>query len=99
MVEDENASYVECKGFTFWDGSNWQSIITSSDDDQITHEIIEDKDLIEQLEKAINEKQFEKEGFGQKIYLGNGYVVVLSQFTSDWAEYTLIPEDEYDFDN
>ena len=93
---EENETFTEVKGFTFWNGHNWQTITTSFDNGEPTHRIVDDKTIAAELNKAIEEKEFEGEGFGCKIYRGNGYVVVDSFWNGTWSQFEIVPVSEYE---
>src|SRR5690606_8555783 len=85
----ENQTLTKCKGFTYWNGHNWQSVIVESELSDTEYEIIDDENLISELTKALEEKKFVQESFGKKLYEGNGYNIEVSQFASAWWEYEL----------
>lgn len=92
----ENESLTMCKGFSYWDGHNWKTVITEIDNSDAEWEIVSDEKLIADLTKAIEEKEFESEGFGEKIYEGNGYKVIDNYCQGSWDMYRLIPADEFE---
>lgn len=89
---DENVTYNKdtIKGFNYWNGQNWRTVTTSWNFGEATHSIIDDKEIINELEKAIEEKEFREGAFGTRIYDGNGYVIINSRCVGDWAEYEII---------
>lgn len=93
---EKNESLTEVEGFTFWDGHNWKTIVTSCDFGEPTHNIVDNEELIKELNKAIENKEFEKEGFGRKIYKAHGWVVIDSYYQDVWEEYEIVSSDEYE---
>lgn len=89
----ENETRETIKGFTFWNGHNWQTIVVDAGHYESEYIVVDDGSG--ELIKAIMDKQFITEGFGEKTYSGNGYVVIESYFESAWENFRLIPESEY----
>lgn len=91
----ENVDYeihkTQFEGFTYWDGHNWKSIVVSSIDDNNTHEIEDDEEIIFRLNTALENGEFVKDGFGTKTYRYKDAEITYSQFSSAWeyAEITL----------
>ena len=86
----ENENMTTCKGFDYWDGSNWKTITVEFEfHGEPSHKVVEDEDLIAELNNAIQNKEFLKDGFGYKEYAHEGWVVTASQFQGSWAAYTL----------
>jgi len=94
--EDYSLNCDTCEGFTFWDGHNWQTITTSANNGEPSHSIVDDEELIKELNAAIENKEFEKEGFGRKIYTHDGWVVIDSYCQGEWAAYDIISSSEYE---
>lgn len=92
---DYNVFKSTCQGFNYWDGNNWRTIVTSSEDDGgVTHEIEDDEEIIARLEAAIENMEFEKEGFGTRTYRYADAIVVESQFSDAWEEYSITLDNE-----
>lgn len=93
---EENQNLETCEGFTYWNGHNWQTIITACEQDSaITHQVVDDETLAE-LAHAIESREFVKEAFGEKIYKSdNGYYVIDSYVQGAWEAYRIVPEAEY----
>ena len=87
------------KGFNYWDGSNWATVSVEADYGETSHTLIEDEELIEKLNKAIDEKEFVKEGFGTETYKTDEYVIVQSNFQGNFESYEIFPISEHDFLN
>lgn len=91
---------TEFSGFNFWDGHNWKTVVVSSIDDQVTHEIEDDEEIIARLNEALENEEFESEGFGTKNYRYKDAKITYSQFSGAWeyADITLdndFEEEEY----
>lgn len=91
------ASTVE--GFNYWDGSNWQTVTVSCEVGEPSHEILTDDDLIKELDEAIDEKSFIKEGFGTRIYESEKYYIVENSFASHFELYEIYDKEETDFED
>lgn len=93
LKENQNITTVE--GFTYWDGHNWQTIITDDGDYPgiATHDVVDDEQLIAELNKAIEDREFVKEDFGKKIHEANGYTIISSLYASDWEAYCLVSDE------
>lgn len=98
LVEGVDYTYnaETCKGFNYWDGNNWASVIVEYENgsEEAPFEIVSDEDLIKELNNAIEEKTYVKNEFGEKIYHSGKYKVTYSQFASSWEDYCLIHLDE-----
>lgn len=96
---DEHKNETTCEGFTFWNGHNWQTIITACDQDSaITHQVVDDETLVAELAWAIVSREFVKEKFGEKVYKSdNGYYVIDSYVQGAWEAYRIVPEAEYEY--
>lgn len=81
-----------CKGFNYWDGSNWQTVTVQVEIGEPTYTIEDDPDTITELVQAIEGKSFERAEFGKKIYSGNGYQITESFCQGYWEIYSLILE-------
>src|SRR5690606_5824651 len=83
---EENQNLETCECFTFWNGHNWQTIITACDQDSaITHQVVDDETLGAELAWAIVSREFVKEKFGEKVYKSdNGYYVIDSYVQGAW---------------
>lgn len=92
--EDFNAYKETVKGCTYWNGHNWQTVTVSKDYGEPSHSIIDDENLVAELNEAIENKEFEKERFGIKIYKAGGYVIVDNYCQGAWASYELTTEEE-----
>src|SRR5690606_23902608 len=59
---EENQNLENCEGFTYWNGHNWQTIITACEQDSaITHQVVDDETLVAELIWAIVSREFVKE--------------------------------------
>lgn len=92
---DYNVVKSTCQGFNYWNGNNWRTIVTSSEDGGgVTHDIEDDEEIIARLEAAIENKEFEKEGFGTRTYRYADAIIVESQFSSAWEKYSITLDNE-----
>jgi len=85
------------KGFNYWDGSNWATVSVDADFGETSHTLVEDEELIENLNKAIEEMEFVKEGSGTKTYKTDEYVIFTSQFSDHFESYEIYPISENRF--
>lgn len=94
--EEENAEYNTIKGFDYWDGSNWRTIVVEDHVwDNPTHKVIED----ESLESEIESKEWIKDGFGKKIYESKNYWIIHDYTQGSFASYELYVKEEYDLED
>lgn len=91
----ENENLNACEGFTYWDGHNYKTITTSADFGETSHSLVKDDELTKELNEAIDNLSFEKEGFGCKIYTHEDWVIIDSQWQGTWAAYELMKADDY----
>lgn len=89
--EGDEEILTDCKGFNYFDGNNYKSVITecSTMDDAVTHEVITDPEEIALYTDCINNMQFEKEGSGKKIYESGDFTITESFFASAWETYRI----------
>lgn len=90
--EAENAIYYEVEGFNFWNGHNWQTVVTSDEFSEPGYDVISDEELIDNLNKAIEVSELVAEKTGKRIYQGNGYFVISNSYSDSFASYELISE-------
>jgi hypothetical protein len=82
-------------GFNYHDGNNWQTISVDSIDDNHSHEIEDDEEMIARLNAALENAEFETAGVGTETHRHEDAVVTYSQFQCAW-EYATITFDEQD---
>lgn len=92
---ERNESLTEVKGFTYWDGHNWKTITTSVVGGEPTHEIVSDEKLVVELNEAIENKTFEKSGFGCEVYSLDKWVVIDFNYQGTWAAYEIMSMEDY----
>jgi hypothetical protein len=83
-------------GFNYWDGSNWKTVTTQSDNEETNYSIVNDDLLTEELNEAIENRELEKESFGIKTYTSSEWVVFQSQYASDFETFSVISAMEYE---
>lgn len=94
--EEENAEYNTVKGFDYWDGSNWRTIVVEDLIwDNPTHEIIEN----DSLESEIDSKVWIKDVFGRKIYESKNFWIIDDFRQGSFASYELYAKEEYDLED
>lgn len=90
---EEGADYTlnqeMVRGFEYWDGHNWRTVVVQADHYDPEYELIEDENLINELNQAIEDREFEKEGQGVRIYSGGNYQIVDSQWHGSFAAWEL----------
>lgn len=94
--EDYTLNQEVVKGFEYWDGHNWMTIVAEAEHYDSEYEIINDEALITELEKAIEDREFVQEGFGEKVYEANGYMVIDNYCQGSFEAYRLIDSAIYD---
>lgn len=92
LVED--VDYIlqreNCEGFNYWNGNNWKSVIIDFEHGAYTNfSKITDQDLIAELTKALQNKEFKKEGSGFTHYTYGKYKIQTTQYASDFSNYTI----------
>lgn len=95
--EDYALDYQEVKGFDYWSGSNWRTVVVEAEHYESRYAEVYDKKLIADLEKAIEDMELTEQRAGAKIYRGGNYQITESFWQGTWAEYELIPLDEIDY--
>lgn len=92
---------TQCTAYTYFDGSNWASIVIACDspDEAITHEVVTDETEIATYVKAIEDKEFLKDGFGKKIYQYDDLFIIDSYAQGSWETLRIINEDSYLMEN
>ena len=96
--EEGNVNHEQVKAYNYWNGNNWASIIIEAEytDDAITHEVIEDENLIEKLEAAIENKEEFKTGFGLTYYNSEcGYYIVEDNQAATFEMYSIIENESW----
>lgn len=95
--EEENANHEKVKAYTYWNGSNFVSIIIEAEyqDNVITHEVIEDES--ESLAYAIKNKQFFKNqnGINHSQSDCGEYLISETQYAGMFASYEILPIDSW----
>lgn len=94
--EEQNADYNTVKGFNYWDGSNWRTIVVEDHVwDSPTHEIIAN----DTLESEIHSKEWIKDEFGKVIYESKNYWIIDNLTQGSFASYELYSKKEYDLED
>jgi hypothetical protein len=89
VVSEKSIIKTTCKGFTYWNGHNWRTITTEQEHYEPSHTIVTDSELIEKLKKAIENKEFEKKGFGFTAYRFEDVEIIESNWQGVFAEYKI----------
>lgn len=85
--EDYSEYFPTCKGFNYWDGSNWKTIVVEREHGETDFEILDNEELTEELNQAIQNKEFVEDGFGRKIYETEQYEIEYNYCQGTWASY------------
>jgi hypothetical protein len=93
---EKNESLTEVKGFDYWDGHNWKTITTGVYFGEPSHEIVSDEKLVAELNEAIENKSFEKSGFGCEVYSHDKWVVIDSNWQGTWAAFEIMSMEDYE---
>lgn len=84
-------------GFNYWDGHNWKTVVLEREHtDDISHEILENRELVEELNNAIENKEFLKSEFGKEIFQFEGLKIVINNCQGSWASYEITEIEEED---
>jgi hypothetical protein len=88
--EEKNSKYGECRGFNYWDGHNWRTVVVSNEfDDFRNYEVVDDEDLIKELNEAVEESEFYKEGPGYREYRYGKWSVISSNWQEHFEEFII----------
>ncbi len=100
LTEDEDyfGYFSTSKGFNFWDGSNWKTVTVSSEVGEPTHELLDDNDLENKLNQAIENSTFVNEGFGRRIYETEKYWIVDNNFQGHFESYEIYEKEYFGID-
>jgi len=101
-IEEDEDYLLYCstsEGFNYWDGSNWKTVTVSSEVGEPSHELIDDEVLEKELNNAIEESEFVKEGFGRKVYETEKYWIVDSNFQNHFESYEVYNKDEFELED
>lgn len=94
--EEKNADYNTVKGFNYWDGQNWKTVVVEDYIwDNPTHEIIEN----DSLKSEIDSKEWIKDGFGKMLYESENYWIIHNYCEGSFSAYELYAKEEYDLEN
>ena len=95
-IEEDEDYLLYCstsEGFNYWDGSNWKTVTVSSEVGEPSHDMLSDDDLEDELNDAIENSEFVKEGFGQKVYETEKYWVVDNYCQGHFEAYMVYPKE------
>lgn len=88
---DYSVTYTECKGFNFWDGSNWKTIMVAHDNyNNFDWEVITDKSIIKRLRTAISKMKWHSKGPGYDFYKHGSVDITEFYWQGAWEKYRLI---------
>lgn len=94
---DIDITRAKVDGFTYWDGHNWKTVTVRKDYDEPTHAIVSDENLICELNAAIENKSFEKSGFGCEVFSYDKWVVIDISWQGTWASYEIMSREDYEY--
>lgn len=78
-----------CKGFNYWNGNNWRTVLVECDGVEPEWEILQDKSIIKRLRTALTKKKELHKGFGTVEYQHGKVFIVESFYQNRWENYTL----------
>jgi hypothetical protein len=93
---DIDITRSQAKGFNYWNGHNWGTVTTSVNNGESSHSIVDDEALITELNEAIENKSFEKSGFGCEVFSHDKWVIIDSNWQGDFASYEIMTEIDYE---
>lgn len=77
------------QGFNYWDGNKHATIIVGADHEElINYEMLKDKNLIAELNKALDCKECQGNDLGIHTYKGNGFKITRS-YTQTWESWKI----------
>jgi len=94
---EENESFNEVKGFDYWDGHNWKTVITGCEFGEPTHVIVSEN--ADEMNEAIETCEFIEETHGKQYFESEKYWIIQSAWQGDFESYQLFSKSEYDFDD
>jgi len=92
---DYNLVKEVLRGFTFWNGHNWETVSVDYEFGETTHEIEDDEETIAQLNDAIDNKEFISQGNGLTIYGFKDAEITESQYIDAWEIYSITLENDF----
>lgn len=96
---EENSTITTLRGFDYWDGSNWRTVVVEREHtgrDNTSHQILDDQELMAELNEAIENKKFVKSEFGKEKYQSDRWEIVVNNFQGSWASYEIREIEEED---
>ena len=87
---DFTTEYQQCTAYNYWDGNNWKSIIVAYDNlNWECSELLEDKELIEELCQAINDMVYKDDSHGIKYFEHEKWSITQSIWANNPFSYEL----------
>jgi hypothetical protein len=85
-----NFYFTECKGFNYWNGNNWRTIVSEhSGIEQPEWEIVEDKKLNKRLRTALGKKVEVGKGFAMIEYKHGKVSITKNLHAGAWEDFFL----------
>ena len=82
------------RGYTYWDGSNHQTVVIEAENHDVPFLLIEEgEDDYQQYVDAINDMEFSHETTGHKHYTAPGFDLTDSIWNGDWWLYSITAAD------
>lgn len=97
FVEGDTPVLTMCEAYNYWNGHNWQSIITECGDmeDACSHSVVTDRLTRQRYNRAIREKRQVSDGFGLKVYRYADLIVLESFYQGAWEAFKIVHKDSY----
>lgn len=96
--EDYEVFAEKVKGFNYWDGSNYQSVLIYAEHSEVEWEEVEGEEA-QLLEEEIEEKEYIKDGFGKNLYESEKYWIVYNYCQGSFSSYELFLKEEYELED
>lgn len=80
------------KGFNYWNGHNWRTVAVESDNNEPEYELCDDQDLIDRMNKAIEECEYSSECRGFTYFEHPDFSIKKSAFQEDFEDYQIFED-------
>lgn len=88
--EDVEVSFMQCFGFTYWDGHNFKTIVVQDDYGFEPDWTVVNDEVAVELAQAIEEKEFVGVGTGYEEYGTEKWRIKQSFWQGSWATYEIM---------
>lgn len=79
-----------CEGFNYWDGSNWKTVMVSTEVGDPDYTLVDDRELEKRLNKAIETGEITNQGFGYIIYESGDYQIEENFYQGHFESFSIV---------